>query len=113
MELTSLKRWLLSIATLILCASSAAAQSHTQLIILGTGTPIINPDRSGPSVAVVVNGSAYLVDFGPGVVRRAAAAARDKHIVALTPKKFKKWSLPLTCILTTLLACPIFISRLP
>src|SRR3954469_23946898 len=77
-------------ATLILCASTALAQStKTQLVILGTGTPIINPDRSGPSVAVVVNGSAYLVDFGPGVVRRAAAAARDKHITALTPKNLK------------------------
>lgn len=44
--------------------------------MLGTGTPNADPDRSGPSVAVVVDGSAYLVDFGPGVVRRAAAAAR-------------------------------------
>src|ERR1051326_2400566 len=63
--------------------------SKTQLVVLGTGTPIINPDRSGPSVAVVVNGSAYLVDFGPGVVRRAAAAARDKHIDALIPRNLK------------------------
>lgn len=77
-------------AMLLLCASSALPQdTKTQLVILGTGTPIINPDRSGPSVAVVVNGSAYLVDFGPGVVRRAAAAARDKHITALTPKNLK------------------------
>jgi ribonuclease BN (tRNA processing enzyme) len=63
--------------------------SKTQVVILGTGTPIINPDRSGPSVAVVVNGSAYLVDFGPGVVRRAAAAAREKHIDALIPRNLK------------------------
>ena len=77
-------------ATLIFCVTAALSQdAHTQLVILGTGTPIINPDRSGPSVAVVVNGSAYLVDFGPGVVRRAAAAARDKHIAALTPKNLK------------------------
>jgi ribonuclease Z len=31
----------------------------------------------------VVNGSAYLVDFGPGVVRRAAAAQLDKGITVL------------------------------
>jgi ribonuclease Z len=37
----------------------------------------------------VVNGSAYLVDFGPGVVRRAAAAARDKKIAALRPANIK------------------------
>lgn len=86
MKLSSLK----FAAAIILCASTALPQNtRTQLVILGTGTPIINPDRSGPSVAVVVNGSAYLVDFGPGVVRRAAAAARDKHITALTPKNLK------------------------
>jgi ribonuclease BN (tRNA processing enzyme) len=45
----------------------------TQLVILGSGTPNPEPDRSGPAVAVVVNDVAYLVDFGPGVVRRAAA----------------------------------------
>src|SRR5579862_7539492 len=45
-----------------------------QVILLGTGTPNADPERSGPSVAIVSNGSAYLVDFGPGVVRRAAAA---------------------------------------
>lgn len=47
-----------------------------QVILLGTGTPVADPDRAGPSVAVVVNGASYIVDFGPGVVRRAAAAAR-------------------------------------
>jgi ribonuclease BN (tRNA processing enzyme) len=30
----------------------------------------------GPSVAIVVNGTPYIIDCGPGVVRRAAAAAR-------------------------------------
>lgn len=44
------------------------------VVLLGTGTPNADPARSGPSVAVVVDGCPYLVDFGPGVVRRAAAA---------------------------------------
>jgi ribonuclease BN (tRNA processing enzyme) len=69
--------------------TAPAAAQPTQLVVLGTGTPIINPDRSGPAVAVVVNGSAYLVDFGPGVVRRAAAAARDKKIAALVPRNLR------------------------
>jgi ribonuclease BN (tRNA processing enzyme) len=68
---------------------TAAAPGKTQVVILGTGTPIANPDRSGPAVAVVVNGAAYLVDFGPGVVRRSAAAARDKHIDALRISNLK------------------------
>jgi len=62
--------------------STPSAASHTQVVILGAGTPAADPDNSGPAVAVVVNGAAYLVDCGPGVVRRAAAAER-KGITAL------------------------------
>ncbi len=47
---------------------------ETRVILLGTGTPNIDPDRSGPSVAIVVGKSTYIVDFGPGIVRRAMAA---------------------------------------
>lgn len=50
--------------------------SRTKIVLLGTGTPITDPDRSGPAVAIVVDDQPYLVDFGPGVVRRAAAAHR-------------------------------------
>jgi ribonuclease BN (tRNA processing enzyme) len=53
-----------------------------QVVILGTGTPNADPDRSGPAVAVVVGDTPYLVDCGPGVVRRAAAAER-KGVSAL------------------------------
>jgi ribonuclease BN (tRNA processing enzyme) len=45
-------------------------------VLLGTGTPNADPDRSGPAVAIMVHGTPYLVDCGPGVVRRAAAAYR-------------------------------------
>ena len=62
--------------------------SKTQVVILGTGTPAANPDASGPAVAIVVNGAAYLVDCGPGVVRRAAAAER-KGIAALKVQNIK------------------------
>jgi ribonuclease BN (tRNA processing enzyme) len=48
---------------------------QTVVVVLGTGTPNPDPERSGPAVAVVVDGTAYLVDAGPGVMRRAAAAA--------------------------------------
>ncbi len=49
----------------------------TRVVLLGTGTPNPEPDRSGPAVAIVVNDTPYLVDFGPGVVRRAAAMSPD------------------------------------
>ena len=51
--------------------------SVTKVAMLGTGTPNPFPDRSGPSVAVVVNDEAYLVDFGPGIVRRAASLSPE------------------------------------
>jgi ribonuclease BN (tRNA processing enzyme) len=63
--------------------------SHTQIVLLGTGNPVPDPDRSGPATAIVVNGAAYLVDFGPGVVRRAKAAVVDKGIQALEPTNLR------------------------
>lgn len=62
--------------------------SKTQVVLLGTGTPAPDPEGSGPCTAIVINGSAYLVDFGVGLVRRAAAA-RNKGIKALEPINLK------------------------
>ena len=70
-------------------SAQAQAQSVTQVVMLGTGTPGPDPDRSGPATAIVVNGTPYLVDFGPGVVRRAKAAVIDKRIRALEPINFR------------------------
>ncbi|MBZ5683909.1 MAG: MBL fold metallo-hydrolase [Acidobacteriia bacterium] len=58
--------------------------SKTQIVLLGTGTPAPDPEHSGPSTAIVVNGTPYLVDFGTGVVRQAAAA-RKKGVQGLEP----------------------------
>jgi ribonuclease Z len=48
----------------------------TLLILLGTGTPIPEPGASGPAFAIVRGGISCLVDCGPGIVRRAMAAAQ-------------------------------------
>jgi len=61
----------------------------TKLVLLGTGTPNADPDRWGPAVAVVVNDTPYLVDCGPGVVRRAAAAFRN-GVTALEPPRLAR-----------------------
>jgi ribonuclease BN (tRNA processing enzyme) len=63
----------------------APAPGRTQLVLLGTGNPPADPDRSGPATAVVVNGTPYLVDAGAGIVRRAKSAVVDKGISALDP----------------------------
>lgn len=41
--------------------------------------------RAGPSLAVVVDDRSYIVDAGPGVVRRAAEAAAQTGLTALEP----------------------------
>jgi ribonuclease BN (tRNA processing enzyme) len=74
-----------ALAMSLLQADGLAAQdvpSRTQIVLLGTGTPAADPDRSGASTAIVVDDTPYLVDFGPGVVRRAAGAV-DKGVSAL------------------------------
>ena len=68
-------------------SSRAADTSHpsvTQIVMLGTGTPGWDPDRSGPATAIIVNGKPYLIDFGAGVVRRMGAAYR-MGVKALLP----------------------------
>ena len=46
--------------------------SQTKVIVLGSGTPNPNPERYGSSYAVIVDDKAYIIDFGPGSVRRMA-----------------------------------------
>ena len=69
--------------------SKGSARTPARIVLLGTGTPNADPDRSGPSVAIVVNDTPYLIDFGPGVVRRAAAAFQ-KGIKGLSVKNLNR-----------------------
>ncbi|HTA65552.1 MAG TPA: MBL fold metallo-hydrolase [Xanthomonadaceae bacterium] len=55
-------------------SEAGAGASDARVVMLGTGNPNADPERSGPAVAVIAHGKVYLVDAGPGVVRRAAAA---------------------------------------
>ena len=92
-----LRTWLVSGAACLLTGVSCFAQQPapaaqvvgTKLVLLGTGTPPADPDRSGPASAVVVNGTPYLVDFGAGVVRRAKLAVVERGIDALEPVKLR------------------------
>jgi ribonuclease Z len=92
---TSKRSGMLSVAAAVLVVlmttspagrpQASAGPGHTQVVLLGTGSPPADPDRSGPATAVIVNGTPYLVDFGAGVVRRAKSAVVDKGIAALEP----------------------------
>ena len=58
------------------CGTLNAQNSDTKLVLLGTGSPFADPTKSGPSLAIVVNNTSYIVDCGPGVVRRAVEASK-------------------------------------
>jgi ribonuclease Z len=85
--MTKMAKWIVTIAAAVVLLAPAAlrGQTTTRIVMLGTGTPRINPDRSGPATAIAVGDRAYLVDIGPGVVRRAAAAAAS--VPAVDPTK--------------------------
>lgn len=44
------------------------------ITLLGTGSPMIDPNRAGPSTLVQADGATFLVDCGRGVLMRMAAA---------------------------------------
>lgn len=46
----------------------------TELVLLGTGSPMPDPLRAGPATLVRTGGGTFLVDAGRGVVLRLAAA---------------------------------------
>jgi ribonuclease BN (tRNA processing enzyme) len=74
---------LLAVLLVVAGVSPRPAADSTRLVVLGTGTPNPDPERSGPALAIVSGGRAYLVDAGPGIVRRAARAARDRGLPEL------------------------------
>ena len=81
---------LIAVGVVTYCAAGLEDENaaHTRVVVLGTGNPSAAPERWGPALAVVVNDRAYLVDCGPGVVRRAAAAEKN-GIAALKANELK------------------------
>jgi len=69
-------------------SSARKSGGTSQIVFLGTGYPRPMPDRMGPAVAIVVNGTPYLVDAGVGLVRRAEEANRA-GVKALTARNLR------------------------
>ncbi|MDZ7644652.1 MAG: MBL fold metallo-hydrolase [Woeseiaceae bacterium] len=59
----------------------------TQVVVLGTGTPVPDARRAGASIAVIHRGRAYLFDVGPGAVQNAIRARYRHDIPALYPSQ--------------------------
>ena len=76
---------------LLLLLMTPSLYGATKLIVLGSGTPNPDPNRAGSAYAVVVNETPYLIDFGPGIIRRAASLSPPwgGKIEAMTVKNFE------------------------
>lgn len=65
--------------------TASELSAETQIIVLGTGTPIPDAYRAGPSIAIIHKGEAYLFDVGAGSVRNATRARYKYDIPSLYP----------------------------
>ena len=57
-------------------SANAAHADGLKVVMLGTGTPLMKPERSGPGVAIISGEKSYIVDSGAGIVRRAMEASK-------------------------------------
>ncbi len=57
--------------------------SRFEVVLLGTGYPRPDPERAGPSTAVLVNGRYFIVDAGAVVVRLSALEPPLPHVEAV------------------------------
>lgn len=71
---------------LLALAACSSAGAETSVVMLGTGTPVPDAGRAGASIAVVVDGEAYVFDLGAGAVHRAIEAAAAYDMPGLSPQ---------------------------
>lgn len=94
--MTTRSRWLLTQALLWLPAATAQSQTpaapsgtqRSQILMLGTGTPIIDAAHSGNSIGILVRGALYIFDAGPGVERRMLEAVAKGIRIDTIPAVF-------------------------
>ena len=67
--------------------TQAELDQATQVVVLGTGTPIPDAYRAGSSIAVIHKGQAYLFDIGAGAVHNAITARYKYDIPSLYPSQ--------------------------
>ena len=93
-----MRQHVVSIGAALTLMSAFSANAHPQpsapnpslrsaVVVLGDGTPVLSADRSGTSIGVVVRGTIYVFDAGPGVLRRLFEAQQrlGLGIVTLGP----------------------------
>src|SRR6476620_1626823 len=88
--------WLFAHAVMLVPAVKRHAQvspatsspGHAQILILGTGTPVIDAAHSGNSIGILVRGSLYIFDAGAGVERRMLEAVAKGTKIDTIPAVF-------------------------
>lgn len=65
--------------------TQAELDTPTRVIMLGTGTPVPDTFRAGPSIAVVHKGESFIFDVGAGAVQNAVKARYKYDIPSLYP----------------------------
>jgi len=69
--------------------TAAELSTPTRVVALDTGTPIQNPSRVGPSIAVIHKGESYIFDLGSGAVQNAERARHKYDILSLNPNSIR------------------------
>ena len=67
--------------------TQAELDKETQVVMLGTGNPVPDAYRAGPSIAVIHKGEAYLFDIGAGAIQNAVTARYKYDIPSLYPSQ--------------------------
>ena len=67
--------------------TQAELDKKTQVVMLGTGTPIPDAHRAGSSIAIIHKGEAYLFDIGAGAIQNAITARYKYDIPSLYPSQ--------------------------
>lgn len=72
----------------VLPPQTSPASPGSQILMLGTGTPVIDAAHSGNSIGILVRGSLYIFDAGPGVERRLLEAVAKGTKIDTIPAVF-------------------------
>jgi len=67
--------------------TQAELDQETQVVVLGTGNPVPDAYRAGPSIAIIHKGEAYLFDIGAGAIQNAVTARYKYDIPSLYPSQ--------------------------
>ncbi len=76
MKIRALLEIFIVISVTVVAQTSPSVPEQMRGVLLGTGFPAPDPDRAGPSNAVLIGKKVFIVDTGRGVTMRLAALQR-------------------------------------